>query len=719
MKKYYIKLDILRLFACLAILLYHLGILKGGFLAVNVFFLLSGYLTTLMAFKKDFNLKEYYINKFKKLYLPLIIIVFLTIAIFSNISFLGWFNIKPEVTSVLLGYNNFWQISANVDYFARHINSPFIHLWYISILLELDLIFPLLFILLEKIKTKISKVVPVIILFILGFSSLSYFCYSYFNNQLMFNYYSTLTRCFPFIFGMLLAFIHKYFKFKNVFKSKFIYYIYLIILTILFIFTSVNSKYYLVSTLLSVLITMRLIDYSVIKTGNNKIIKVLSNITYIVYLVQYPIIYVFQYIELSYYLNILLIILLVLVISSLLYFTLYYKGKGVLFKYILLSIVLLISSYGVYKYIISKDYTKEMKMLQKDLEVNESKLEEKRKEYMEKLKQEEDEWNSVLSSMDVDTMEVENVIHNLRVIGVGDSVMLGALDNLYETFPNGYFDAQISRTAWVVNGILKEIKNINSLGDAIILNLGANGDCSLTCKKQIMETIDGKDVFWVNVTNDSSVHVNSKIKDLSKEYENLHIVDWYNISKGHSEYFVADGIHLTKVGREVYTKSIYDAIYNEYLHKREVEKENAIKNHEEELKNKISFYGNDILVNTYKYLKDNYSNSLFITDKDFSFESIKKELENSINNNTLTYKIVFMFDSLSELNNNQYQELVNICNGHEIYIIDIFDKINIDNENVHIIKFNSSNYLMVDNVHLTKEGASKLGEIIKENIGNI
>ena len=53
MKKYYKRLDIIRLISCIAILLFHMNILKGGFLAVCTFFVLSGYLSCVSAFKKE------------------------------------------------------------------------------------------------------------------------------------------------------------------------------------------------------------------------------------------------------------------------------------------------------------------------------------------------------------------------------------------------------------------------------------------------------------------------------------------------------------------------------------------------------------------------------------------------------------------------------------------------------------------------------------------
>ena len=141
MKKYYKSLNIIRIIACLAVLLYHLNILKGGYLAVCSFFVLSGYLSCISAFKKEkFDFKNYYKNKFIHLYLPLLIVVLISIFVISLVPSINWLNLKPETNSVLLGYNNFWQLNANLDYFARHVDSPFMHLWYISILLQFDLI---------------------------------------------------------------------------------------------------------------------------------------------------------------------------------------------------------------------------------------------------------------------------------------------------------------------------------------------------------------------------------------------------------------------------------------------------------------------------------------------------------------------------------------------------------------------------------------------------
>ena len=165
---YYRKLDVIRIICAIAILFYHLGYMSGGYLAVCTFFVLSGYLAVVKNIKDDnFSLKKYYLKKIKKLYIPLLLVVFLSIAVVSNIPNTYWLNIKNETTSVLLGYNNYWQINANLDYFARHIDSPFMHLWYISILIQFDLVFPFIFMLLNKLKEKINNFMPIIIMFII------------------------------------------------------------------------------------------------------------------------------------------------------------------------------------------------------------------------------------------------------------------------------------------------------------------------------------------------------------------------------------------------------------------------------------------------------------------------------------------------------------------------------------------------------------------------
>lgn len=731
--KYYKNLDIFRVVLCIAVLLYHMNLLKGGFLAVCCFFVLSGYLSfKSLSNKKKISLKEYYVNKLLKIYLPLLVVVFLTILGVSFFKDISWISLKPETTSVIFGYNNFWQIGANLDYFARHVSSPFMHFWYIAILLQFDLIFPFIFLLFGWIKEKLGKVTSCVLSVIISLIFTGLFVYSVYKMPVMVVYYNTLFRIFSLFIGVTLGMASTYYESKisgSLSKHKnFYFYSYLILLVVLFVFVAADSKYFGFMMVLSSLISCRIIDYSVNMSSTfdkkkDGLLKYFAGLCYEIYLVQYPVIFFLERYNLNKYLNCLLIVLLIVIISVIVNYSCSFnknvKKKNIL-KYVLSIIVFSLSLYGVYQFAITEDHTEEMKLLEEQLAENEKLMQEKQKDYENKLKQEQEEWEKMMDSFDEDESNLANAVLNMPVVGVGDSVMLGAVNTLYAKFPNGYFDAKVSRTAWVVNGILLNLKNSNMLGNPIILNLGANGDCPDSCKQEIMSTIGDRDVFWVNVTNDRDVHVNDKLLSFSSQYNNLHVVDWNSYSSGHYEYFVADGIHLTEPGKVAYVDAIYNTMYNYYLEKVKQKKEEMLMAHEAGLKEKYTFYGNDLLLNAYDSISDKFSDAKYNINNEFDYKTLKKQIADDIKNNNLNYNVVMVFDESFVISNEQYNELFDLLKDNKVYVVSVDGK-KIKSENVNIIDFskeikNNSNYIMVDGKHLSNAGNTALGEVIYKNV---
>lgn len=728
-KKYYKNIDIIRLLSCIAVLLYHLNILKGGYLAVCTFFVLSSYLSCISAFKKEkFNILEYYYNRIKKIYIPLIIVVFMSVSIVSILN-ISWLNLKPETTSVLLGYNNFWQLNANMDYFARHVSSPFMHLWYISILLQYDLTFPIIFKILRKVGDKISKIIPCIITIVYSVIMALFFYKSNLTQNMMITYYNTFTRIFSLLFGLSLGFIHSYYgelipkKLKQEKISQAIFYIYLSIMICFFILVDAKSSYYAYSMILVTILTCRLIDYGTLQSKKisivDKVIKLLASISYEIYLFQYPIIFIFQYINVNNIFYLPLVILVIIILSYLLHFAINNKKLKFL-KLIVMIIFIIIALHGCYKYIISEDHSKEMNELKEQLEQNEKLIEQNKEKYASQLQKENDEWIKTLESLDNNQNNLKEIVSNLPITGIGDSVMLGAIQNLNTQFPNGYIDAKVSRTAWKAGTILNELNEKNMLGNPIIINLGANGDCSTACKQEIMKNCGNRKVYWLNTTNNQDTNI--RLKNFASSYANLHIIDWYTISLGHSEYFYADGIHLTGIGRKVYTEVIFNAIYQDYLKEFNEAKQTLIEKHNEEQKNKITFYGNNILLNAFENIQNEFKNAKFVIDKNFNYKTLEEELTKSLNEGTITNKIVFAFDNSSNLSLKDYQNLIELCKNNEIYILSInkFTN-NIISDNVKIIDFyeilqNNNDYIMVDGIHLSEAGNKALIKILQDSI---
>ena len=82
-----------------------------------------------------------------------------------------------------------------------------------------------------------------------------------------------------------------------------------------------------------------------------------------------------------------------------------------------------------------------------------------------------------------------------------------------------------------------------------------------------MEILGDRELYWVNAVGADDPTFNSKFREFAKDYPNIHIVEWDVVSKGHKEYFYADGIHTKGEGIKKYAETIYNTVYEDYLEK--------------------------------------------------------------------------------------------------------------------------------------------------------
>ena len=607
---YYRRLDIVRILSCILVLLYHLKILKGGFLAVCTFFALSGYLTSVSALKnRYFSIKQYYLNRIKKLYLPLLLVVAITVIIAKINSSINWMNLKAESFSVLFGYNNIWQLNANQDYFTRNVNSPFTHLWYISILFQFDLVFPIVFNLFKKFKNRIRNNFSTIIVLILTIITTILFYIMSKTQDFMVAYYNSFARSFSILFGVLLALInYKYnFNFSRVLNkfNKYIFIIYLIILTSFCVFLPDKVECYAIFMILTTIISTRLIEYSTYESEsirqNDIYLKFLSKMSYEIYLVQYPVIFFMQGAAINNNLKALIIAVITSVLSLVLTFLIESSFRKKIFE-ILRSVFLgIIIVVGVAIIITAKDYSNEMKDLENRLNDNLKFMEEKNKEFFNDTNAENERNNEIAknvknnvwnvttdkkennnnnvtsdnnsSKKDEESLitntknkkDIENVIRNTRVIGVGDSVLLDATREFYNRFPKGYFDGKINRTISKAREVLTHLKNNGKLGNIVILCLSTNGDYSDKQNTEMMKIIGNRRVYWINAAGPDDPKFNEKFANFAKNYPNIHIIEWDKFAKSHPEYLEPDKIHPNYKGGKVLVQQIFDAVCEDSL----------------------------------------------------------------------------------------------------------------------------------------------------------
>ena len=222
-RRYITGFDGLRALAVIAVILYHLNttVFKGGFLGVPVFMGISGYLIT------DHLLDEYemngcfdYVNFWKKrirrLYPTLLAMLLGTSAyifLFArNLLYQLW---QIVLTNLIYVYN-WWQIIHRQSYFQQFAGSqsPFTHLWTLSIEGQFYLFWPLLAVLLLKIFKRKNAVFLAAI--ILAAFSAGLMCVLYVPDADPSRlYYGTDTRMFSILLGAALAVIWPSRKLSN------------------------------------------------------------------------------------------------------------------------------------------------------------------------------------------------------------------------------------------------------------------------------------------------------------------------------------------------------------------------------------------------------------------------------------------------------------------------------------------------------------------------
>ncbi|MFM6941195.1 MAG: acyltransferase family protein [Candidatus Planktophila sp.] len=161
----------------------------------------------------------------------------------------------------------------------------------------------------------------------------------------------------------------------------------------------------------------------------------------------------------------------------------------------------------------------------------------------------------------IKNIEVGNTVVTISDDGIwltGDSVILGIKVALAESHTVSLVNARVGRQA---PELLAEILHdkAGAPSGPVVLDLGNNNSLTRDQVTQIFEALKDRSlVIAVNTAvprpwRDSN---NSLIAEIASSYPNIKIVDWASISDGHPEYFAPDGVHLVGTGVAIYVEAI-------------------------------------------------------------------------------------------------------------------------------------------------------------------
>ncbi|MBP6148182.1 MAG: acyltransferase [Candidatus Planktophila sp.] len=573
--QYIPAIDGLRALAVIAVMFYHLGFswIPGGFLGVDLFFVISGYVITRMlldsiAQSGGLDLRGFYLARLRRL-LPALLFMLTTTIIAVGI----WApdtikRLLVDTPFALTGTINWWLVANEQDYFESIGRPPLLqHTWSLAVEAQFYLVWPLiLYFILKKFG---KKHIPVAALFIAAASGIALLLVSFSidaanASKVSHVYFGTDTHSIGLFLGAALAvsWIPQNFrvelsrKGQNFIDGIGVFGFIGILATFLLIDAS-NPAMYKIAFPLAGIFGAAIIASIVHPASRfapvlqNKVLLWIGERSYAIYLWHWVIFQVTRpTVDLAgqawalYSLRILIVFAL----------------ADISLRYVELPIRRGVIQYWIKgrKYRTKKERNRQTSLLSTAtgivviiaavISVRAISIANDARTALEK-------------SLTVDTSTVVPTEKDGLWV-TGDSVILGIRSVLEENQPISLVNARIGRQAPELLEVLIQDQP-QALDSPVIFNLGNNNALSREQVEQIFEAVKGQpQIIVVNTAvprpwRDGN---NQIINEVAAKYPQADVIDWNAISNGRPEYFAPDGVHLVPAGVNAYVSAILEKL---------------------------------------------------------------------------------------------------------------------------------------------------------------
>lgn len=618
-RNYFPQLDGVRFLCLLAIILYHYfpNQLSGGFLAVDLFLILSGFLLAnqLTVYEEDTisfgRLISHFFKRLGKLLKPLLL--FLVVSLISLALFRRDLltNVRSSVLSSLFFGNNWEQIWQGKSYFSNFLNpSIYTHLWYLGVYAQSVLLFYGVYAFVKK-RTNQTQVLRMVLIGISLLSAILMAVYFQAGQDPTRVYYGTDTRLFSFFLGAFggIGIPKSWRRFRSRFSwtknlDFFLVGIEIILfLAMKFLTDASPLAYYGGMFLWDLFALWFILGLTIRPSFISKLFSFsplvwLGQRTYPMYLWYYPI-YILcsesasenSWIGKHIFLQILFILVLGIGSQRLLQgptfeVPIFFRKKGeplhfktsmkrmcqstaplrqrFVFWLCMGSVVL---ATGILFLAPTSDLAQEsdrlMKQKAQQLNVQNKKELVNNKEEVEKYKNEltADQSRLLEHFSDEEFLQANGKAFTF----LGDSLTIDVASGVTALFPQSNVCAKVGLQVWQAPSLLEEFKGKESIHEDLVVALGSNGTFTEKQMKHLLEMTQAKKVYFVttHINRPWREKVNGDLKKMCDESQGKYrLIDWSSYYQSHAtaDWLAPDKFHFVEPGIQAWIDFVGHAL---------------------------------------------------------------------------------------------------------------------------------------------------------------
>ena len=540
--------------------------IPGGFLGLNIFLLLSGYFMTASLMDSLMKngkvpLKSFLIKRLKRIIVPtfaMIVAVIFYLLLFQRELLV---NLRSTMVSNLFFMNNWWQIIQENDHAITVLTqSPFSHLWYMSLAVQYYLLWPILFVFLS-VMIKKHQVLQKVVIVLLVASVLLMMTKDFSNAHFLRIFFGTDTRAFSVLTGAVVALLFPIQKFYGEYKQKYHYESVVrflpIGLLILFLFTikehssiTFRGGMFIFDVVVAVLMMISLHPKSVTSLFFRlKPLTVIGRRSLSYYLWYLPLSVLYQAkigdTSSTPVLHRMVEIVLLVILGEL-WYQLFERGKFTkvmqrltsqwshstrrtvtLVYYISIVMILVIGFIQA-----SPRLSAQESALQEVLLASES-LSKNTRNTDKKI---------VKTINNIQGLSREETVFssNTSITFIGDTMLLAMAQEIPTLYPNAVISANRDLQVYELGGMIDQLKQQKQLGDIIVLMVGSNGAYTKGQLDAVLKNIGmDKQIFLVSNTINRTWQreINQIANQLADKYSNVYYIDWKTEASTHPDWF--------------------------------------------------------------------------------------------------------------------------------------------------------------------------------------